>query len=68
MRRKFGRNRKSGNRSDISLPIPRTTKRSKGKSKRGKAKKAIKITGLDLLHNETLLSTSTPGNILHNFC
>lgn len=61
MRRKFGRNRKSGNRSDISLPTPRATKRSKGKSKRGKAKKTIKITGLDLLHNETLLSTSTPA-------
>jgi hypothetical protein len=29
--------------------------------KKGKPKKTIKINGLDLLHNETLLSTSPQG-------
>ncbi|KAG8292492.1 hypothetical protein J6590_037622 [Homalodisca vitripennis] len=40
-------------------PVRAQPKRTKAKQpKRGKPKKAIKITGLDLLHSETLLSTS----------
>ncbi|XP_014257379.1 histone-lysine N-methyltransferase, H3 lysine-79 specific-like isoform X2 [Cimex lectularius] len=37
-------------------------KRTKAKTKKGKQKKTIKISGLDLLHNETLLSTSPQAN------
>ncbi|XP_073994483.1 DOT1 like histone lysine methyltransferase grappa isoform X2 [Rhodnius prolixus] len=33
-------------------------KRSKARTKKGKPKKVLKITGLDLLHDQTLLSTS----------
>uniref|UniRef100_A0A1B6E1Y7 Histone-lysine N-methyltransferase, H3 lysine-79 specific n=1 Tax=Clastoptera arizonana TaxID=38151 RepID=A0A1B6E1Y7_9HEMI len=39
-------------------PRPQNKKASKAKPKRGKPKKRINIIGLDLLHNETLLSTS----------
>ncbi|KAL1114853.1 hypothetical protein AAG570_007677 [Ranatra chinensis] len=41
-----------------SAPRSSNAKRTKSRSKKGKPKKAIKITGLDLLHNQTLLSTS----------
>lgn len=37
-------------------------KRPRGRVKKTKPKKAIKITGLDLLHSQTLLSTSPQGN------
>ncbi|XP_046998857.1 histone-lysine N-methyltransferase, H3 lysine-79 specific isoform X1 [Schistocerca americana] len=44
----------------VNIPPPRAqTKRgARGRVKKGKSKKAIKINGLDLLHSQTLLSTS----------
>jgi hypothetical protein len=58
---------------EIDLPPPpiQTTARGgssgvgrkhKGRLKKAKNKKIIKITGLDLLHTQTLLSTSPQGN------
>ena len=45
------------------------TKKPKGKLAKKKTRKAIRITGLDLLHNQTLLSTSPQGNAnLNNLC
>ena len=47
---------------------PPAPKRTKTKLRRGKAKKTLKITGLDLLHSQTLLSTSPQGfNIIFFF-
>lgn len=41
----------------------RTIPKSKrGRVKKAKPKKTIKINGLDLLHSQTLLSTSPQGN------
>lgn len=37
------------------------SRRARGRVKKAKPKKAIKITGLDLLHSQTLLSTSPQG-------
>ncbi|KAI4481422.1 hypothetical protein M0804_009542 [Polistes exclamans] len=53
IRRKL--NRKSAN--GISRPPPRGRQRGRG-VKRARPKKAINISGLDLLHSQTLLSTS----------
>lgn len=36
-------------------------KARRGRVKKGKPKKTIKINGLDLLHSQTLLSTSPQG-------
>uniref|UniRef100_A0A1B6MM91 Uncharacterized protein n=2 Tax=Graphocephala atropunctata TaxID=36148 RepID=A0A1B6MM91_9HEMI len=64
LRRKLPRAGKPPPAAFASLPPPPPPprvqpKRTKAKQpKRGKPKKAIKITGLDLLHSETLLSTS----------
>lgn len=38
-------------------------KPKRGRVKKGKPKKAIKINGLDLLHSQTLLSTSPQGKL-----
>lgn len=40
---------------------PSTLKKPKGRIKRHKPKRVIKINGLDLLHTQTLLSTSPQG-------
>lgn len=62
-KKKLRRKIKNNNRSINPAPrVPPAPKRTKGKVRRGKAKRALKITGLDLLHNQTLLSTSTQGN------
>lgn len=37
------------------------SKTRRGRIKKGKNKKTIKINGLDLLHDQTLLSTSPQG-------
>ncbi|KAK6624551.1 hypothetical protein RUM44_011410 [Polyplax serrata] len=59
-KKKLRRKIKNNNRSINPAPrVPPAPKRTKGKVRRGKAKRALKITGLDLLHNQTLLSTST---------
>lgn len=42
-------------------PAKPVTKAKRGRVKKGKSKKAIKINGLDLLHDQTLLSTSPQG-------
>ncbi|KAF6216003.1 hypothetical protein GE061_000340 [Apolygus lucorum] len=59
LRRKLPRNGKQ-NAATIPdfVPPMKPPAKKKGRTKRGKPKKAIKISGLDLLHNETLLSTS----------
>lgn len=44
------------------LPAPRRRAAARGRVKKPKTKKTIKINGLDLLHSETLLSTSPQGN------
>lgn len=40
-------------------------RRARPRPRKGRPKKQLKINGLDLLHNQTLLSTSPQG--LHNF-
>lgn len=44
--------------SSAPPPLKPAPKRSRGRVKKTKLKKAIKINGLDLLHSQTLLSTS----------
>lgn len=44
-------------------PAKPVTKARRGRVKKGKNKKAIKINGLDLLHDQTLLSTSPQGKL-----
>ncbi|KAK9497800.1 hypothetical protein O3M35_003722 [Rhynocoris fuscipes] len=63
LRRKLPRNGKASNTAGCSdsasgQRASGTAKRTKTRSKKGKPKKILKITGLDLLHNQTLLSTS----------
>jgi len=46
-------------------------RRARQRQRKGKPKKSLKINGLDLLHSQTLLSTSSQGlilNILSCFC
>ncbi len=43
---------------------PVIQRKVKGRLRRAKSKKVIKIIGLDLLHSETLLSTSKQGMLL----
>lgn len=43
---------------NIAPPRAQTKRGARGRVKKGKSKKAIKINGLDLLHSQTLLSTS----------
>ena len=43
---------------------PAPSRRQRGRIKRGKPKKPIKITGLDLLHSETILSTESELHLL----
>lgn len=48
--------------SNMSQGNPRArARKAKGRLTKRKAKKTIRITGLDLLHNQTLLSTSPQG-------
>lgn len=55
-----GGNKIASQKHDVkTLPKPR-----RGRVKKAKPKKPIKINGLDLLHSQTLLSTS-PQGILH---
>lgn len=58
LRRKIqrGKNQNQENKQQKTGPKIR-----RGRVKKGKPKKTIKINGLDLLHNETLLSTSPQG-------
>ena len=62
LRRKLPR---AGSKSSPMMQQTRTmaqTKRgARGRVKKGKPKKTIKINGLDLLHSQTLLSTSPQG-------
>jgi H3 lysine-79-specific histone-lysine N-methyltransferase len=62
LRRKLPR---AGSKSSSMMQQTRTmaqTKRgARGRVKKGKPKKTIKINGLDLLHSQTLLSTSPQG-------
>ncbi|CAG9855378.1 unnamed protein product [Phyllotreta striolata] len=57
LRRKVNRNSKGQLQQDKGQPKV-VGKPRRGRVKKAKAKKQIKINGLDLLHNETLLSTS----------
>ena len=41
--------------------MAQTKRGARGRVKKGKPKKTIKINGLDLLHSQTLLSTSPQG-------
>lgn len=51
--------------SNMSFSAPRPkARRPKGKLGKRKTRKTIRINGLDLLHNQTLLSTSPQGDIL----
>lgn len=59
LRRKIKANNRNINPPPRAPPAP---KRPRAKVRRGKAKRALKITGLDLLHSQTLLSTSPQGN------
>uniref|UniRef100_A0A336LMV9 Histone-lysine N-methyltransferase, H3 lysine-79 specific n=1 Tax=Culicoides sonorensis TaxID=179676 RepID=A0A336LMV9_CULSO len=50
---------KTANQTNRSLQQAQAQKKTKGgRVKKGKAKRPLRITGLDLLHNQTLLSTS----------
>lgn len=50
---------------NVSSSQSRPPKRRQTRARKSKAKKIIKISGLDLLHNETLLSTSVEGEFVN---
>lgn len=58
LRRKISRGTKAGQ----TTPPKVLNKARRGRVKKTKPKKALKINGLDLLHSQTLLSTSPQGN------
>lgn len=60
LRRKIQRGK---NQENVEKQQKTGPKSRRGRVKKGKPKKAIKINGLDLLHNETLLSTSPQGTL-----
>ncbi|CAG2065803.1 unnamed protein product, partial [Timema podura] len=63
LRRKIPR---AGKQTPIPPPRTQPKRGARGRVKKAKPKKAIKINGLDLLHSQTLLSTSpqAPGKKL----
>lgn len=65
LRRKISRGGKSQNQQKSAAGGGAKARR--GRVKKGKPKKAIKINGLDLLHSQTLLSTSPQGKLNSNF-
>lgn len=69
LRRKLPR---AGNKPTPMMQQTRATAQSKrgsrGRVKKGKPKKTIKINGLDLLHSQTLLSTSPQGELEPHCC
>lgn len=50
--------------ANMHPPLRAPPPKRKARVKKGKTKRAIKITGLDLLHSQTLLSTSPQGSSL----
>lgn len=52
---------RGGKNQSNQQPAKPAAKAKRGRVKKGKNKKAIKINGLDLLHDQTLLSTSPQG-------
>lgn len=72
--KKLRRKLQRGGKNQIhQLPVKPVPKARRGRVKKGKPKKTIKINGLDLLHDQTLLSTSPQGKThpifssFHNF-
>nr|CAD7197490.1 unnamed protein product [Timema douglasi] len=61
LRRKMPR---AGKQTPIPPPRTQPKRGARGRVKKAKPKKAIKINGLDLLHSQTLLSTSPQGKKL----